>query len=161
MSPNFVHKTQASTYQKVADYLKSSTLFQQSVKSDPDHPTFGVQYGSTWVDVEVLDWDFHPWENSELAIVKTTSAVTIGSQQSADLYQYLLEENKRMLFGGFQLDGDRILFSESILGGENMDLLELQTCIFSVVTIADTYDDTLIQRFGGQRAIDYLSASGA
>ncbi len=43
-----------------------------------------------------------------------------------------------------------------LLGGENMDLMELQTCILSVVTIADTYDDLIIKRFGGQRACDRL-----
>ena len=37
-----------------------------------------------------------------------------------------------------------------------MDLMELQTCILSVVTIADTYDDLIIQKFGGQRACDRL-----
>ena len=35
--------------------------------------------------------------------------------------------------------------------------MELQTCILSVVTIADTYDDMIAQRFGGYRAIDPLA----
>jgi len=35
-----------------------------------------------------------------------------------------------------------------------MDLMELQTRILSVVTIADTYDDIITEKFGGQRAVD-------
>jgi hypothetical protein len=35
--------------------------------------------------------------------------------------------------------------------------MELQTCILSVVTIADTYDDLIVERFGGQRAIDRMN----
>jgi hypothetical protein len=63
-----------------------------------------------------------------------------------------------MRFGAFHLDdANQVLFSESVLGGENMDLMELQTCILSVVTIADTYDDMIAQRFGGYRAIDQLA----
>ena len=50
------------------------------------------------------------------------------------------------------------MFAHTILGGEHMDLMELQTCILSVVTIADTYDDIIAKRFGGQRASDRLGA---
>jgi hypothetical protein len=67
--------------------------------------------------------------------------------------RYLLSENSRMRFGAFQLGkSDEVLFGNSVLGGENMDLMELQTCILSVVTIADTYDDWIVDRFGGKRA---------
>ena len=63
-----------------------------------------------------------------------------------------------MRFGSFHLDeAGQVVFSESVLGGEEMSLMELQTCILSVVTIADTYDDIIAQRFGGQRASDRLS----
>jgi hypothetical protein len=84
---------------------------------------------------------------------------TIGSNIDHELMHFLLTENRRMRFGAFHLDdANQVLFAESVLGGENMDLMELQTCILSVVTIADTYDDVIAQRFGGQRAIDRLQA---
>jgi hypothetical protein len=40
------------------------------------------------------------------------------------------------------------------LGGGNMDLMELQTYILSVVMIADIYDDMITEKFGEQRARD-------
>ncbi|TVP68427.1 MAG: hypothetical protein EA342_05890 [Leptolyngbya sp. LCM1.Bin17] len=155
MALSFVSTVQALTYTKVADYLQNSSLFQNSLRAYPDLPKFDILYGSTLVEVEVLPWEVHPWEKADLATVRATSCVTIGSTIDQDLLYFLLTENRRMRFGAFHLDeANQVLFAESVLGGENMDLMELQTCILSVVTIADTYDDIIAQRFGGYRALD-------
>ncbi|NMF85948.1 hypothetical protein [Nodosilinea sp. P-1105] len=155
MALSFVSTVQALTYTKVADYLQNSSLFQNSLRAYPDRPKFDILYGSTLVEVEVLPWEVHPWEKADLATVRATSCVTIGSTINQDLLYFLLAENRRMRFGAFHLDeANQVLFAESVLGGENMDLMELQTCILSVVTIADTYDDIIAQRFGGYRALD-------
>lgn len=151
----FASDVQALTYQKVADYLQGSSLFQGTLRLYPDTPKFDILYGSTLVEVEVLPWEVHPWETADLCTVRATSCVTIGSSIDNELMLFLLTENRRMRFGAFHLDSsNQVLFAENVLGGENMDLMELQTCILSVVTIADTYDDVIAQRFGGQRAVD-------
>lgn len=158
MSIDFASQVQATTYTKVGDYLKGSSLFQSSLRIYDDQAKFDILYGSTLVEVEVLPWEVHPWEEADLATVRATSCVTIGSHINADLMHFLLTENRRMRFGAFSLDdAGQVLFAESVLGGDSMDLMELQTCILSVVTIADTYDDIIAQRFGGQRAVDLLS----
>jgi hypothetical protein len=60
---------------------------------------------------------------------------------------FLLTKNRRMRFGAFHLDEvNQVLFAESVLGGENMDSREMQTCILPAVTIADTYDDIIAER---------------
>lgn len=155
MSISFSSNVQSLTYDKVADYLQGATLFQNGLRTDTDQPKFDLRYGSTHVEVEVLPWEVHPWETQDLATVRATSCVTIGSSITPELMHYLLTENQRMRFGAFHLDeAGQVLFAESVLGGENMDLMELQTCILSVVTIADTYDDMIAERFGGRRAVD-------
>ncbi|MGB3135183.1 MAG: hypothetical protein WBB18_00140 [Nodosilinea sp.] len=160
MAISFVSTVQALTYTKVADYLQTAALFEDGLRAYPDEPRFDVLYGSTLVEIEVLPWEVHPWQKADLATVRATSCVTIGSPVDRDLMHFLLSENQRMRFGAFHLDAaDQVLFAESVLGGENMDLMELQTCILSVVTIADTYDDIIAERFGGQRAIDRLGYS--
>ena len=157
-SIQFVSQTQEITYQKVADYLQSSRLFKDSMRAIVERPKFNLLYESTMVEVEVLPWEVHPWENSEMAIVRANSCVTIGSEVNTHLMHYLLSENRRMQFGAFQLDdSNNVVFAESIVGGENLHLVELQTCILCVATIADTYDDIISARFGGLRAIDRLS----
>jgi hypothetical protein len=160
MALSFASTVQALTYTKVSDYLQNASLFKQRLRSYPDRPKFDLLYGSTLVEVEVLPWEVHPWELADLATVRATSCVTVGSTIDQNFMHFLLTENRRMRFGAFHLDeANQVLFAESVLGGENMDLMELQTCILSVVTIADTYDDLIAERFGGQRAIDRLDRS--
>lgn len=157
MAIQFDSNVQALTYKKVADYLKRSSLFESSLTTDPEQPKFEVCYGSTVVDIEVLVWEVHPWEQADLSTVRATSCVTIDSTVSPDLMRYLLTENGRMRFGAFHLGTTgKVLFAESVLGGGSMDVMELQTCILSVATIADTYDDIIVRRFGGHRAVDQI-----
>ncbi|MEO0534851.1 MAG: YbjN domain-containing protein [Cyanobacteria bacterium P01_A01_bin.123] len=159
MPIDFANPVQATTYTKVADYLNGSSLFKPSLRTYDGQPKFDILYGSTLVEIEVLPWEVHPWEEADLATVRATSCVTIGSHINADLMHFLLTENRRMRFGAFNLDdAGQVLFAESVLGGDSMDLMELQTCILSVVTIADTYDDLIAEKFGGKRAVDLLSA---
>lgn len=156
---SFASDVQSLSYQKVAEYLAQATLFNKSLQVVPDAPRFELTYGSARVAVEVLPWEVHPWDERELAIVKACSCVTFNSSIDADLMQYLLHENQRMLFGAFHLGAEgQVMFAHTVLGGEHMDLMELQSCILSVVTIADTYDDIIAERFGGQRASDRLGA---
>jgi hypothetical protein len=152
----FDHATQELTYHSVKDYLQSSPLFQCSLEMSTHRPRFQVSYGSAQVDIEVSNWAFHPWNVAQdMAIVTASSCVTQGSTITPELTEYLLRENRRMRFGGFQLDEtSNIWFSHSILGGDHMDLMELQSCILAVVTIADHYDDALVEAYGGKRSID-------
>ena len=155
MALSFSNTVQQLTYQKVADYLRGSELFQAALREYGDRPKFDILYGSALIEIEVLPWEVHPWEAGDLATVRATSCVTVGSTLECELLQFLLTENRRMRFGAFHLDdAGQVVFSESVLGGEEMSLIELQTCILSVVTIADTYDDIIAERFGGQRASD-------
>jgi hypothetical protein len=146
----FTNQTQALTYRKVAEYLTTSELFKNTVRSTDDQPKFNLIYGSTKVGIRVLGWEVNPWDTPELTIVRACSCITVGSQITPELTEYLLRENLRMRFGAFQLgDNNEIFFAHNILGGEQLDVMELQTCILAVVTIADTYDDILTAKFGG------------
>jgi hypothetical protein len=150
----FVSKAQKIAYHKVGEYLTSSKLFQDSVRSHDAQPKFDLFHDGAMVEVEVLPWEVNPWDHKNLAVVRAKSYITIGSVMQAELMQFLLSENSRMRFGAFHLDdANQVVFADSVLGGENMDMMELQTCILSVVTIAHNYDELLISKFGGQSAI--------
>jgi hypothetical protein len=144
MAISFVNHAQELTYNRTLDYLKSS-MFKDSMHVLENEPKFNLLYKeTTLIEVEVLPWEIHPWEDSELAIVRASSHITVGSTVDADLIQFLLSENRKMRFGAFQLDeAGQILFVHSILGGENMDLLELESCLLSVAAIATRYDDII------------------
>lgn len=144
MALTFVNHAQELTYQRVLDYLNTS-MFTDSMHVLEDAPKFNLLYKeTTLIEVEVLPWEIHPWEDSELAVVRASSHITVGSTVDADLIQFLLAENRKMRFGAFQLDEvGQILFVHSILGGENMDVLELESCVLSVAAIATRYDDII------------------
>ncbi|MBD2462892.1 hypothetical protein H6G89_17775 [Oscillatoria sp. FACHB-1407] len=150
MAISFSNPAQELTYQKVAEYLASS-MFKNSMRARTDMPRFDLLYqGTTLIEVDVLPWEVHPWENSELATVRASSHITVGDTSVAAVTHFLLAENRKMRFGAFQLDeSGQVVFADSILGGENMDLLELQTCILSVAAIANSYSDIIAQKFAG------------
>ncbi len=153
MPVKFTNHVQELTYRKVADYLTTSKFFKDTVQPISDRPKFELTYGSTKFSISILAWDINPWDVGELAIVRACSCVTVGSRIDAELTEYLLRENLKMRFGAFELGNEnQIFFAHNVLGGENMDLMELQTCILAVVAIADTYDEIIVQRFGGQQA---------
>ncbi|MEL6223928.1 MAG: hypothetical protein AAFR31_14945 [Cyanobacteria bacterium J06627_8] len=146
----FLNSSQTVTYQKVSDYLTGSHLFRDAVTSVPNTPNFEIQYGTTCLHVDVVAWEVNPWNDEDIAIVRSYSYLTDGTPVSADLLQFLMSESNLIRFGAFQLEADgRIMFAHSILGGDNMDMMELQTCILSVSAIADSYDNIIVQKFGG------------
>jgi hypothetical protein len=159
MPITFTNHVQELTYRKLTDYLKTSELFKNRVQAADDQPKLNLIHGSTRVGIRVLVWEVNPWDTPELVIVRACSCITVGTPITPELTEYLLRENLRMRFGAFQLgDDNEIFFAHNILGGEHLDLMELQTCILSVVTIADTYDDILTKKFGGRRATDSQDA---
>ncbi len=155
MSIQFTSTAQEIAYRKVTDYLTRSDLFHPHLSLLPDRPGFQINYGSAKLIVEVLDWNFNPWENAEIAVVKASSCLTVGSRLTTELMQYLLIENSKMRFGAFHLDeSGQVWFSDSVLAGKDMEIMELQACILAVATVADSYDDRIAQQFGGQRFKD-------
>jgi hypothetical protein len=150
MPIQFSNSSQETTYRKVYDYLTTSHLFRDTVIDLPDCPNFELYYGSSRIHVDVIAWEVNPWNNPNIALVRSYSYLTQDSRIEPDTLQFLMRESSLIRFGAFQLaDDNRIMFAHSILGGDGMDMLELQTCILSVAAIADTYDDILIQEFGG------------
>lgn len=152
MAIAFTNTTQEQTYQRVADYLKSS-LFRDSIRLQADKPRFNLLYqDSTLIEVDVLPWDVNPWEETEMAIVRAFSYITVGNINNLELIRFLMAENHKMRFGAFQIDeSGQVVFAHNILGGDSMDLRELQTCILSVAAIANAYEEVIIEKFGGQR----------
>jgi len=78
-----------------------------------------------------------------------------SASDSALFFKYLLGESYRMRFGAFGVEpstGD-IIFSHAIVG-EGCDTDELMYSVYAGAQTADEYDDKIVQRFGGQRAVD-------
>lgn len=106
--------------------------------------------GSALVEVLVFPW------GEDDAIINTRSYVVTGAELTPDLMLFLLKENSQMLFGAFGVDehGD-ILFEHSIVGS-TCDQKELESSVNAVLQVADDYDDIIVQKWGGERALDRI-----
>jgi hypothetical protein len=70
--------------------------------------------------------------------------------------RYLLQENDRMRFGSFGVDKDDDVFFEHTIVGSTCDKEEIKASVMAVVITADQYDDQIIAKWGGKRALDQM-----
>jgi len=144
----FETAAQKACYDKVASWMKE--LFGELVIMSGDVPVMGVMMGSAVAQVLVL-----PWGDDDATIVTRAYLVT-GAELAPDLLRYLLRENVDMRFGAFGVDQDGdILFEHSIVGS-SCDKGELKASMLAVLGAADEYDDKIVARWGGERALDRM-----
>jgi len=115
--------------------------------SDKD-PSFAVAVGSV-----VVFSSIYPWGEND-ATICTRAYVVTDVEVTLEFARYLLRENDSMRFGAFGLDDDDDVFFEHTIVGSSADKSELKASVMAVVVTADRYDDEIIARWGGQRAID-------
>jgi Putative bacterial sensory transduction regulator len=142
---DFQSSVQEKHYTKVSSWMRH--LFDDIPWEKLDEPGFGLFMGSAWVEVWILPWN-------EDTVVNVRSTVVSDVTLTKDLLNYLLRENHEMRFGGFSVSkvGD-ILFEHTIVGS-TIDKKELESSVLAVLEIADKYDDEIVMRWGGKRALD-------
>lgn len=138
------YKILEETIQKVTDYLD---------KFFPEHLSFGsgqftITQGSTQIMIIV-----RPFTDQDTC-VECISQVVVGAAITPELMKFLLRKNAELHFGAFGLlFDDTITFSHAITGA-NLDENELITTLNAVATIADYFDDIIVDMAGGKRALD-------
>lgn len=157
---DFINAAQELTHERVKNYLQNS-LFKDTIRASDNRPYFDLFYrGTTLIELYILPWETHPYSEQYMAIVRASSCVAIGCGPELELLRFLLDENRKMRFGSFQTDeAGTVFFTNRILGGKHMDPTELEVCLLSVGAIATRYSDTIIEKFGGQRALNATLAS--
>ncbi len=76
-----------------------------------------------------------------------------------DLLRGLLELNHTLPFGSFSLVGRDIFFSHALLG-QTMERSNVLATIAAVANVSDEYDDLIVEKFGGLRALDRIRDTG-
>ena len=113
-----------------------------------DNGSFTISHGSTQVMIIV-----RPFTNDD-ACVECVATVAAGSNITNDLLRFVLMKNYELHFGAFGLlFDDTITFSHSF-SANCLDIGELEITLDSVATIADYYDDIIVETAGGKRAKD-------
>jgi hypothetical protein len=149
----FQTSAQEACYHKVARWMQE--LFGKFPCARQDIPGLGLFMGSALVEVLIL-----PWGEAD-SVINTRAYVVTEAELTADLMRFLLEQNSNMIFGAFGIDskGD-ILFEHSIVGS-TCDKKELESSVNAVLEVSDEYDDQLVERWGGKRALDRICGNAS
>lgn len=144
----FETQAQQRCYEKIAPWVKE--LFGGSVLRKPEAPVLGVMHGSAFAQVGVFPW------GPDDAIVTTRAYVATGVELTPELLRYLLRENAGMPFGAFGVDDEGDIIFEHSIVGSSCDRKELEASLIAVARTADEYDDPIVERWGGERALDQI-----
>jgi hypothetical protein len=142
----FVTEAQKACYEKIKPWMKD--LFGEFSMAREDAPVFGLIVGSALAQTAV-----YPWGDDD-ATICTRAYVVTGAEITPELMDYLLKANANMRFGAFGLDNENDIMFEHTVVGSRADKEEIKASILAVVMTADKYDDEIIARWGGQRALD-------
>lgn len=142
----FETQAQKACYEKVSRWIKD--LFGVGAIYRDDIPVIGIIVGSALAQVGISAW-------GEIDTTITTRAYLVTEVEiTPDLASFLLHENERMRFGAFGLDKEDDIFFEHTIMGSNTNREELKSSIMAVILTADSYDDKIVEQWGGQRMLE-------
>ena len=146
----FQHDVHAETYHRVQEYLPD---FFDDLFHDEENGHFYVRYGSTVLEISVDAYG--PKE----AVVTIMSYCVQGVDVSEELLVTLLELNHRQPFGAFSMVENDVFFSHALFG-RDLQPRSLLGAIAAVADVADESDDRIVERFGGQTALERIRDTG-
>lgn len=123
--------------------FKESTYF--------DEESFIINKGSTQVLVKAGNI------TEDHVVIDLVSHVVKDAFVDDSLKSFLLRANSELKFGAFGLLFDNtITFQHSILANDFSEV-DLKSSINAVASVADYYDDLIVEKAGGKRALDDLN----
>ncbi|HEY9877944.1 MAG TPA: YbjN domain-containing protein [Leptolyngbyaceae cyanobacterium] len=146
----FKTPAQQASYERIAPWMHE--LFGKSVVTFEDEPLFIVNFGSAVASTRVI-----PWGDDD-TLITTRSYVVTDIDVTPELSYFLLRENNDISFGRFALDAENDIVFEHSLVGSSCDHIDLNHSVMTVIRIADDYDDEIVVRWGGKRALDRWSS---
>lgn len=146
----FENVVQEETFGRLKEYLFE--LFDDPF-FDAETAHFYVRYGSTVLEISVDPY------GPEEANVEVIAYCVQGVDPREELLVGLLELNHELPIGAFSLVGKDIFVSHSIFG-RSVSRSSLITAISAVATVSDDYDDRIVQKYGGQTALDRIRDTG-
>lgn len=117
---------------------------------DAEHCDFYLKYGSTLLEISIM-----PYEEDN-AVIEILAYCVQGVEPTADLMRELLALNSEIPLGAFSLVGNDIFYSHAFIG-RKLQPEQLIASLGSVATIADEYDEKIVERFGGETALERLT----
>lgn len=117
---------------------------------DAEHCDFYVKFGSTLLEISIV-----PYEEDN-AIIEVLAYCVHNVEPSFDLYQQLLSLNSQTPLGAFSISERDVYFSHSFIG-RKLQPEQLIASLSTVASLADEYDDLIVQKYGGETALERLT----
>jgi hypothetical protein len=149
LTKQFHTQCQEEVYRQVKTYLDE--LVEEHF-DDAGHCDFYLKYGST-----VLEISIDPYEEDD-AVIEVLAFCVQGVEPTFELMQELLRLNSEVPIGGFSMCGPDVFFSHSFLG-RRLRPEQLIASLDSVASIADTYGEQLVSKYGGETALERLRST--
>jgi hypothetical protein len=146
----FESNAQRACYRRIVPWMED--LFGEAAVLFEDEPLFIITIGSAVASTRVA-----PWGENDALIISRSFVVT-DVEITPELSYYLLRANNSIQFGRFALDGENDIVFEHSLVGSTCDQIELKHSVTTVIRLADDYDDEIVARWGGQRALERWSS---
>ena len=142
---NFQSEAQSAVFRNVARVLL--TQYGDKVEANVAEGQLSIDVGSATVDISIS-----PWRDD--AVIQCKATLLVGARFDKEMFEFLLGENASMDFGAFEI-GPRasIIFRANLLGTTATER-DIRAVVWTVMNVADQYDDRLQARWGGLRASD-------
>jgi hypothetical protein len=125
------------------------------VMLEADRFKVSFEDSSTYVQVRVVEWS--PDKDGEpRSLVSVAAPLLRGVTPTPELYEWVARESGDRWFGhvevhNFGENGEvHLTFRHTILG-DFLDQPELEAVFWGILSVANTWDDELMTRFGGKR----------
>ncbi|MDX1584696.1 MAG: hypothetical protein R3338_13950 [Thermoanaerobaculia bacterium] len=145
-APEFHTACQERVYNEVRGYL--DTLVEEHF-DDAEHCDFYLEYGSTIVEISI-----EPYQQDN-AVIEIVAFCVYNVDPSIELTRELLVFNAELPIGAFSMVNRDVFYSHAFLG-RKFDPDQLISSLDVVAMVADEYDDRIVARYGGERALDRL-----
>lgn len=119
---------------------------------DAEHCDFYLKFGSTLLEISIA-----PYEEDN-AVIQILAYCVHGVDPSIELMRQLLSLNAQVPLGAFSLVGRDVFFSHAFIG-RKLQPEQLIVSLSSVAAIADEYDEKIVERFGGETALERMTST--
>lgn len=142
----FTTPAQEQCFARISPWI--AELFGEHATPRAEEPIWDIRVGSSVTELGIF-----PWKQDE-SVVSARAVVVRNVKFQPELLQYLLRQNSVMRFGAFGIESDNEIYFLHSIVGSTCDKPELEASVRSVSSMADHYDDEIVNRWGGQRACD-------
>lgn len=143
---SFHSACQEEVYRDVRSMLDE---LSDEIFDDAEHCDFYLKYGTTVVEISI-----EPYEDDN-AVIEVLAYCVQGVEPTPELTLELLRVNAEIPMGAFSMVGTDIFFSHSFLG-RHLQAPQLLASLNNVASTSDSYDERIVERFGGETALDRL-----